>query len=116
MTPTPFEVIADPNRRQILDLLRVRRRAVGELVAELSIAQPTVSKHLKVLKEAGLVEVEQQANRRLYELRTEPLAELDRWLAPYRALWEQRFDALERRLDAKAGKPPRKTSPRRKTR
>ncbi len=111
MTGSAFDVVADPNRRRILDLLRVRPRAVGELVNALSLAQPTVSKHLKVLKDAGLVDVEQQANRRFYELRAAPLAELDAWLSPYRALWERHFDALERRLDAM---PPPPRSPARK--
>ncbi len=94
-----FEVVAEPRRREILDLLRDRDRLVGELVAELRLAQPTVSKHLKVLHRAGLVEVRRDAQRRWYRLRPQPLAEIDLWLAPYRSLWETSLDALERHLD-----------------
>ena len=94
-----FEVIAEPNRRQILDLLRERERPVGDLVQELGLSQPGVSKHLRVLREAGLVEVRTDAQRRLYRLRTEPLREVDEWLAPYRAAWAGRLDALEAHLD-----------------
>jgi DNA-binding transcriptional ArsR family regulator len=96
---TTFEVLAEPRRREILDLLRARERPVGELVERLPLTQPTVSKHLRVLREAGLVEVRHDAQRRWYRLRPEPLAEVDAWLAPYRQLWEQRLDALERHLD-----------------
>jgi DNA-binding transcriptional ArsR family regulator len=96
---TTFEVLAEPSRRQILDLLRERERAVGELVERLTLTQPAVSKHLRVLKEAGLVEVRPDAQRRLYRLRPEPLAEVEAWLAPYRALWVDSLDALERHLD-----------------
>ncbi|MDC3962426.1 ArsR/SmtB family transcription factor [Polyangium jinanense] len=101
-----FEVVAEPNRRRILDLLREGRRPVGELSDRLGLTQPTVSKHLRVLKEARLVDVEQDAQRRLYGLRPEPLVELDAWLAPYRALWSRRLDALERHLDTMADEPP----------
>jgi DNA-binding transcriptional ArsR family regulator len=94
-----FEVLAEPKRRQILDLLRADERAVSELVEALGLSQPTVSKHLRTLREAGLVAVRTDAQRRLYRLRPEPLRELDCWLAPYRRLWEQRLDALERHLD-----------------
>jgi DNA-binding transcriptional ArsR family regulator len=94
-----FEVIAEPNRRQILDLLRERERAVGELVDELGISQPGVSKHLRVLRDAGLVDVTVDAQRRRYRIRPEPLQEIDQWLAPYRAAWRDRLDALERHLD-----------------
>jgi DNA-binding transcriptional ArsR family regulator len=94
-----FEVLAEPKRRQILDLLRADERAVNELVEALHLPQPTVSKHLRTLREAGLVAVRSDAQRRLYRLRTEPLRELDGWLAPYRQLWEQRLDLLERHLD-----------------
>jgi DNA-binding transcriptional ArsR family regulator len=94
-----FEVLAEPNRRRILDLLRDESRAVGELVSELGISQPGVSKHLRVLREAGLVEVTADAQRRVYRLRPEPLQEIDTWLAPYRAAWAGRLDALERHLD-----------------
>ena len=94
-----FEVLGEPRRREILDLLRGGERAVGDLVDRLAISQPAVSKHLKILREAGLVEVRQDAQRRWYRLRAAPLAEVDAWLAPYRALWESHLDALERHLD-----------------
>ena len=96
---TTFEVLAEPTRRTILDLLRERERSVGELVSRLTISQPGVSKHLRVLREARLVRVVTDAQRRRYELAPEPLAEVDAWLAPYRRLWAQRLDALERHLD-----------------
>jgi DNA-binding transcriptional ArsR family regulator len=96
----PFEVLAEPNRRRILDLLRVEERPVGELVRELSVSQPAVSKHLRVLRESGLVTVRPEAQRRLYQVAPEPLKELDEWLAPYRKLWSKRLDRLERHLDA----------------
>ena len=95
---TTFEVVAEPTRRRILDLLRERPRPVGELVEVLGLSQPGVSKHLRVLREGGLVGVRQDAQRRWYELRPEPLAEVDAWLAPYRRLWADRLDALERHL------------------
>jgi DNA-binding transcriptional ArsR family regulator len=94
-----FEVVAEPTRRRILDLLRDRERSVGELVERLSISQPGVSKHLRVLRDAGLVNVRTDAQRRWYGLRPEPLSELDEWLEPYRRLWGDRLDALERHLD-----------------
>jgi DNA-binding transcriptional ArsR family regulator len=94
-----FDVLAEPHRRQILDLLREDERAVGDLVAEVDISQPSVSKHLRVLRDAGLVEVRTDAQRRLYRLRPEPLREIDEWLEPYRAAWSKRLDALERHLD-----------------
>ena len=94
-----FEVIAEPRRRQILDLLRERERPVGELVAELGLSQPGVSKHLRVLRDAGLVDVTADAQRRLYRIRPEPLQEIDEWLQPYRVAWRDRLDALERHLD-----------------
>jgi DNA-binding transcriptional ArsR family regulator len=94
-----FTVLAEPARRDILDLLRGGERSVGQLVEALPLSQPGVSKHLKVLRDAGLVEVRPEAQRRIYALRPEPLAELDAWLAPYRRLWSGRFDALERHLD-----------------
>jgi DNA-binding transcriptional ArsR family regulator len=100
-----FEVLAEPRRRQILDLLRGGERPVGELVEKLTLAQPTVSKHLRVLREAGLVEVRHDAQRRWYRLRPEPLAEIDSWLAPYRQLWTASLDALERHLDAMPDEP-----------
>jgi DNA-binding transcriptional ArsR family regulator len=95
-----FDVVAEPHRRRILDLLRQEERPVGVLVAELGISQPAVSKHLRVLREAGLVDVRADAQRRLYRLRPEPLREIDEWLTPYRIAWRDRLDALERRLDA----------------
>jgi DNA-binding transcriptional ArsR family regulator len=96
-----IEVLAEPNRRRILDLLRGGERPVGELVAQMTLTQPAVSKHLRVLKDAGLVDVRAQAQRRLYRIRPEPLAELDAWLAPYRSLWSKRLDDLERHLAQK---------------
>jgi DNA-binding transcriptional ArsR family regulator len=97
--PTTFEVLAEPRRRHILDLLRERPRPVGELVELVGLSQPGVSKHLRVLREASLVRVRQDAQRRWYELSPEPLAEIDEWLAPYRKLWASSLDALERYLD-----------------
>jgi DNA-binding transcriptional ArsR family regulator len=94
-----FDVLAEPARRQILDLLRERERPVGELVERLSLSQPGVSKHLRVLRDAGLVSVRPEGQRRWYGLRPEPLADVERWLAPYRKLWGGRLDALERHLD-----------------
>lgn len=96
---TTFEVLADPRRRQILELLREQEQPVGVLVERLGISQPGVSKHLRILREAGLVEVRQDAQRRLYRLRPEPLREVDAWLTPYRQFWEARLDALEAFLD-----------------
>lgn len=94
-----LEVIAEPTRRQILTLLR-DERPVGELVDSLSMSQPAVSKHLKVLRDAGLVDVRNDAQRRLYRVRPEPLKELDDWLAPFRAMWSTALDDLERHLDS----------------
>ena|ERR1700728_4089398 len=96
-----FEVLAEPSRRRILDLLRQGERSVGELVGSIALTQPAVSKHLRVLKEAGLVDVRADAQRRLYRIRPAPLVELDAWLEPYRSLWSERLDALERHLTAK---------------
>jgi DNA-binding transcriptional ArsR family regulator len=96
---TTFEVLAEPRRREILDLLRAGERPVGELVDALALSQPAVSKHLKVLRDAGLVEVRQDAQRRWYRLRPAPLAEIDAWLEPYRDLWRGRLNALEAHLD-----------------
>jgi len=102
---TTFDVLAEPTRRRILDLLRERPRVVGELTEQLGLTQPGTSKQLRVLREAGLVQVRQDAQRRWYELRPEPLAEVDAWLAPYRRLWEERLDALERHLDTMPDDP-----------
>jgi DNA-binding transcriptional ArsR family regulator len=98
MTST-FTAVAEAHRRRILDLLRERERPVGELVDALSLSQPAVSKHLRVLREAGVVDARVHAQRRLYRVRPEPLREIDAWLAPYRALWSEHLDALERHLD-----------------
>lgn len=94
-----FEVLAEPTRRQILDLLRESERSVGELVERLTISQPGVSKHLRVLRDAGLVQVHGEAQRRIYTIDPAPLAELDAWLVPYRVLWNDRLDALDHHLD-----------------
>jgi DNA-binding transcriptional ArsR family regulator len=94
-----FDVLAEPNRRRILDLLLQQERPVGALVGELGISQPAVSKHLRVLREAGLLEVRADAQRRWYRVRPEPLREVDDWLAPYLAAWGELLDALERHLD-----------------
>jgi len=94
-----FDVLAEPTRRRILDLLREDERPVGELVGALALSQPGVSKHLKVLRDAGLVEVRHDAQRRYYRVRAEALAEIDEWLAPYRRMWAGTLDALERHLD-----------------
>jgi DNA-binding transcriptional ArsR family regulator len=94
-----FAALAEPTRREIVELLREGERPVGDLVDVLGASQPLVSKHLRVLRDAGLVEVRPEAQRRLYRLRPEPLAELDGWLAPYRRLWADSFDRLERHLE-----------------
>lgn len=96
---TPFAALAEPHRREILDLLRDGERSVNELVERLTLSQPGVSKHLKVLREAGLVAVRVDGKRRLYALSPAPLAEVDAWLRPYRALWTGRLDALQRHLE-----------------
>jgi DNA-binding transcriptional ArsR family regulator len=93
-----LDVLAEPTRRRILDALRPER-AVGDIASELHLSQPLVSKHLKVLRDAGLVDVRVDAQRRLYRVRPEPLRELDAWLEPYRALWSTALDDLERHLD-----------------
>ena len=95
-----YAALAEPHRREILDLLRSGERAVGELVEPLGLTQPGVSKHLRILREAGLVHARSDGRRRLYALSPGPLAELDAWLEPYRAFWSDRFDALERHLEA----------------
>ncbi|MEU0572773.1 metalloregulator ArsR/SmtB family transcription factor [Nonomuraea sp. NPDC005983] len=94
-----FDVLAEPARRQILDLLLERPRLVGELTDRLGLTQPGTSKHLRVLREAGLVTVRKDAQRRWYELCPQPLAEIDAWLTPYRRLWAGSLDSLERHLD-----------------
>lgn len=99
MSTSPFDVLAEPTRRRILDLLLERPRPVGELTERLGLSQPGTSKHLRVLREAGFVQVRQDAQRRWYELSPAPLAEVDAWLTPYRRLWAERLDALEQHLD-----------------
>jgi DNA-binding transcriptional ArsR family regulator len=96
---SPWQALADPNRRAVLELLLERPRAAGELVDRLGLSQPGTSKHLKVLREAGLVQVRAEANRRVYAIDPGPLSELDVWLAPYRRLWNEHLDALGRHLD-----------------
>lgn len=98
---TTFDVLAEPTRRRILDELLTAPCSVNELVKRLRLTQPQASKHLRVLREAGLVSVHREAQRRRYELRPDPLVEIDAWLTPYRRLWSDRLDALERHLDAK---------------
>lgn len=94
-----FTIVAEPNRRAILSLLLSSELSVGEIERELHLSQPSVSKHLKVLKDAGFVESRIEAQRRLYRLRPEPLMELDAWLGPFREFWSKHVDALERHLD-----------------
>ncbi|GBG08277.1 transcriptional regulator [Paenibacillus agaridevorans] len=94
-----FEVIAEPNRRTMIELLRVRERSVNELVGHLAISQPAVSKHLGILKNAALVGIRQEAQKRIYYLRPEPLREIDSWIENYREFWSDRLDALEDLLD-----------------
>jgi DNA-binding transcriptional ArsR family regulator len=94
-----FEVIAEPNRRAILNLLVSSQQSVGEIERQLRMPQPAVSKHLRVLREAGFVESTVDAQRRLYRLKPEPLQEIDAWLAPFRRFWSAHIDALERHLD-----------------
>ena len=96
---TVFDIIAEPNRRAILSLLIASEQSVGEIERQLRMPQPTVSKHLRVLREAGFVESTVDAQRRLYRLKPEPLQEIDAWLAPFRRFWSAHLDALERHLD-----------------
>ena len=96
---TAFAALADPSRRRILDLLRDGERPVGELVGHLRISQPGVSRHLRILRTAGLVNVRTEGRHRLYTLRAAPLADVDAWLAPYRRHWTERLDALEKHLE-----------------
>jgi DNA-binding transcriptional ArsR family regulator len=109
-----FEIIAEPNRRAILSLLVSSQQSVGEIERQLRMPQPTVSKHLRVLREAGFVESTVDAQRRLYRLRPEPLQELDEWLAPFRRFWSAHIDALERHLDRMHPPTPPKQKTRRK--
>jgi DNA-binding transcriptional ArsR family regulator len=105
-----FAIIAEPNRRTILSLLASSERSVGEIERRLRMPQTSVSKHLRVLREAGFVEARVEAQRRVYRLRPEPLKEIDAWLVPFRQLWNAHIDKLERYLDrmAQAPKTPRK--------
>ena len=109
-----FEIIAEPNRRAILSLLATSTQSVGEIERQLSMSQPTVSKHLRVLRDAGFVESTVDAQRRLYRLKPESLRELDAWLIPFRRLWSKHIDALERHLDRMDQPKPKKTKTRRK--
>ena len=102
-----FAVVAEPNRRAILSLLLASERSVGELERELRMSQPSVSRHLRVLREAGFVECRTEAQRRLYRLRPEPLMELDAWLVPFRRFWSKHVDALARHLDEMDKVPPK---------
>jgi DNA-binding transcriptional ArsR family regulator len=98
-TATVFQALGEPRRLEILDLLRGGERPVGELVDRLGVSQPAVSKHLRILKDAGLVDVRADAQRRLYRIRPEPLVELDEWLASYRRMWSTHLDRLEDHLE-----------------
>ena len=108
-----FQIIAEPNRRAILNLLLSAQRSVGDIERELRMPQPTVSKHLRVLREAGFVDSMVDAQRRLYRLRPEPLQEIDAWLAPFRRFWSAHVDALERHLDQMEHTKSGKKKPRR---
>ena len=103
-----FAIIAEPNRRAILSLLASSERSVGDIEEELQLSQPSVSKHLRVLREAGFVESRIDAQRRLYRIRPEPFMEIDAWLAPFRRLWSVHVDALERHLDRMNQAPRRR--------
>jgi len=109
-----FEVIAEPSRRAILSLLASSEQSVGEIERRLRMPQTTVSKHLRVLRESGVVESTVDAQRRLYRLRPDALREVDAWLAPFRQFWSARVDALERYLDRMEQSPPTKRKTRRR--
>src|SRR5215470_17964483 len=109
-----FEIIAEPNRRAILSLLAISQQSVGEIERRLHMSQPTVSKHLRVLREAGFVASTVDAQRRLYRLNPEPLQEVDAWLAPFRRFWSAHVDALERHLDRMDQSTPTKKKTRRR--
>jgi DNA-binding transcriptional ArsR family regulator len=109
-----FDIIAEPNRRAILSLLVSSQRSVGEIERQLRMPQPTVSKHLRVLREAGFVESTVDAQRRVYRLKPEPLQEVDAWLAPFRRFWSAHVDALERHLDRMEQSTPTKRKTRRR--
>ncbi len=103
-----FAVIGEPNRRAILSLLAASERSVGDIERQLRMPQPSVSKHLRLLREAGLVEARVDAQRRMYRIRPEPLMEIDAWLAPFRRYWSTHVDALERHLDRMGEASPAK--------
>ena len=109
-----FEIIAEPNRRAILSLLALSQQSVGEIERQLGMPQPTVSKHLRVLRDAGFVECTVDRQRRLYQLKHEPLQELDAWLAAFRHFWSNHVDALERHLDRMDQPSPTKTTTRKR--
>jgi DNA-binding transcriptional ArsR family regulator len=110
-----FNIIAEPSRRAILSLLATAEQSVGDIEQQLQLSQPSVSKHLRVLRDAGLVEATVDAQRRLYRLRAGPLQEIDAWLVPFRRYWSTHVDALERHLDRmKPAKPTRRKSRRNK--
>jgi DNA-binding transcriptional ArsR family regulator len=109
-----FTALADSNRRRILELLRDTERPVTDLVAQLTVSQPAVSKHLRILRQAGLVEARTDGQRRVYRIRPEPLRDLDHWLEPYRFLWSSRLDALSAELDRMTD-PPQRSRTRRAT-
>jgi DNA-binding transcriptional ArsR family regulator len=109
-----FSIIAEPSRRAILSLLATSERSVGDIEAQLQLPQPSISKHLRVLRDAGLVDVTVDAQRRLYRVRPEPLQEIEAWLAPFRRLWIKHVDALEKHLDRMDAPAPAKTRTRKK--
>ena len=109
-----FAIIAEPSRRAILSLLATAERSVGDLETELELPQPSISKHLRVLREAGLVEATVDAQRRLYRVRPEPLQEIEAWLAPFRRLWTRHVDELEKHLDRMDAPQPQRKKPRKK--
>ncbi|MGO8673502.1 MAG: ArsR/SmtB family transcription factor [Capsulimonadaceae bacterium] len=111
-----FEIIAEPNRRAILSLLVSSQQSVGEIERQLQMSQPTVSKHLRVLRKAGFVEFTVDAQRRLYRLKPEPIQEVEAWLAPFRRYWSAHVDALERRLDRMDEPTPTKSKTKRRHR
>ncbi|MGP4073218.1 ArsR/SmtB family transcription factor [Piscibacillus sp. B03] len=106
MNDQTFSALADSNRLDIIDLLLKHPQSVGEIAEKLELNQPQTSKHLKVLNEAGLVEVQPEANRRIYKLKAESFQEIDRWLDSYRKMWEARMDRLDDYLDVLQGKKP----------
>jgi DNA-binding transcriptional ArsR family regulator len=108
-----FAIIAEPNRRAILSLLASSDRSVGEIERHLKMPQPSISKHLRVLREAGFVEARVDAQRRVYRIRPEPLMQVDAWLAPFRRFWSSHLDALERYLDRIDPKPGKRNGKRR---